>query len=946
MKVRADLERVVMRALEREPVLRQGSADEFMEGFGVEERVGVILGGKFVGRGSEIDELERILREPSSNSPTYVQIAGPVGSGRSALIAEIAHRAFSSRVRVIEWDDATLEGLSSALQPSPTRRRIHDGNPGNDGISGLAEHLLTASRSGPILVTSDPPDEQQADARNLARRIARYVAAVAIERQIRFPILIVQSGTATIQPIEVFERTIALEPFDGKEVSLAIRGLLGAAQIESELQAMFAEQTSGQPNQVVGSLLRLVQRGILVRRAGEWRFLEREQIRSLDFASSRDNLAAQWPTLVADQHASLLFLAVVVAGLPTHAIAKLLDQGETSVHTKLDALAIRGWALERRGAWRLSSVAVVDDVLALATPNEQRLAAQLVADRIGEMLGEESLADVRAQASRDHAQQMVAVRLAQERHDFRLAERRASRAESWARASSVTADARGASLARAEALHRLGRDRDAKALLLDSEVWSDSRVEPSAMQGHSKALGRIQLALGELEGARACFEAVIKGVGERDFTATVLNAHADLAEIEWRHGDGQLRDRCIFRLRSILGDTTGRQDLADPRAGLLYQLGAALIETGRREEARDLLEDGLREPCGPYWRMRVRNALATAVYYLGDFERTLSLLGEAWKDAELGGFDSFKARILSNRAGLYYGMGRFSDAVEHHGLSAMWARRTGSTFEFLAASLGASINFSLLAKYESAIDRARDAWNAAAALPNPHDMAKALEMEAFALHQLGDDAAALSAVRRVSSELGGRGFDDVQPRLDWLEARIEVRAGNFGRAQLLLEKAEAVLLETKDWEDLPGVQIELDRLAWRRKDPNASWDRVRLTTTKAVEDGALVVALRGALVLSEILADRGIHDGDLLHLVQEGLTLAESGGAREYAWRISAGIGHGALRSGEREVAQKRFGLSVRVLREVAGELSEGRRRLYLGTPHAQALLRVLDVSR
>src|SRR6185312_16408241 len=50
VQVPSDLERVVMRALERQPGLRQGSADEFMEGFGVEDRVGEILGGRLVGR--------------------------------------------------------------------------------------------------------------------------------------------------------------------------------------------------------------------------------------------------------------------------------------------------------------------------------------------------------------------------------------------------------------------------------------------------------------------------------------------------------------------------------------------------------------------------------------------------------------------------------------------------------------------------------------------------------------------------------------------------------------------------------------------------------------------------------------------------------------------------------------------------------------------------------
>lgn len=945
VKVPPDVERAVMRALDREPLARQGSADEFMEGIGVEDRIGMILGGKFIGREGELAEIERGFVQGDRGLPTYLQLVGPTGVGRSAMITEIAHRAYSSRVRVFEWDDGTLNGLMRVLGAEHIEPHS-DESPEDSGISAAAEALLALAKTGLILVTSDPPDELAAEARDLARKVARYVSAVSLERQSPSPVLIVQSGPIGEHRDEGFERSIVLRPFDLNEIPLAIRGLLGRARIEKELQKVFAEQTSGLPHQVIGGLLGLVKRGVLVRRAGEWRFLERERIRDLDFSGARDNLEMHWPSLGAEQQVLLGTMAVVGSGLSARAIATITAQGEGPVRAHMGSLALRGWTLERGGEWRLSSLAVADEVLKILGPDEQQRLATTIVGRAGTNLEPESLADLKAQAFADFEMQMIAVKLAQDRRDFRLAERRASKAESWARANNVLANARVASLARAESLHRLGRDRDARDLLTDPILWNGNGTEKSAIQTHSKTLGRVHLALGELERARTCFQSVIEGSEGKSLTATILNAHADLAEIEWRHGDGPQRERCIARLRDIVAETRGRGELADSRAGLLYQLGSALIEEGRREEAREVLEAGLREPCGTYWRMRVRNALATAVYYLGDFERTLALLGEAWRDAEAGGFDSFKARILSNRAGLFYGMGRFSDAVEHHGLSAMWARRTGSTFEFLAASLGASINYSLLAKFEPAIEQAHAAWDSAAALPNFHDMAKALEMEAFALHQLGDDDAAMATIRRVSAELPNRGYEEVQPRIDWLEARIEARDGNFSRAESLLRSAEEVLRSTKDWEDLPGVQIELDRLFLRRKVRGASWNRIADTTTKAIADGALVVAFRGGLALSEILADRGTDDGDMLRLVQRVLTLAETAGARDYVWRISAGIGHGAIRSGEREIAQKRFAHAVRVLREIAGELSEGHRRLYLSTPHGKSLLRALETSR
>jgi tetratricopeptide (TPR) repeat protein len=423
----------------------------------------------------------------------------------------------------------------------------------------------------------------------------------------------------------------------------------------------------------------------------------------------------------------------------------------------------------------------------------------------------------------------------------------------------------------------------------------------------------------------------------------VLRVHAALGEIDWRYGSGEARVAAIERLREVLAGTSGRSDLAEERAALLYQVGAALIEEGRREDAQVQLEAGLDIPCGAYWHMRMRNALATIHFYHGDFPGSLALLNAAWDDAEANGIDNFKARILSNRAGLYYGIGKFREAVEQHRLSAMWGRRTGSTFEYLAACLGESINLCLLAKYEGAIERAREAREVAAALPNTHEVAKSLEIEGLALHCIGSDDAALQLIRDAEVALEGRGFDDVWPRLHWLEARILGRRGEHGRAEALLKRAEGILRETRDWEDLPGVEIELHRLGWRRGATDVSAVQVREATVKAMEDGAVVVALRGCLVLMEILADHGVDDPDLESLVLRGLALAEQCGTREFVWRLSSGLGRLGIRRADREVSQQRLSHSLRVLREVSAELAGAHRQLYLSTPHARALLSALE---
>jgi tetratricopeptide (TPR) repeat protein len=591
----------------------------------------------------------------------------------------------------------------------------------------------------------------------------------------------------------------------------------------------------------------------------------------------------------------------------------------------------------------LPSANVLEAVDSLVGAAERSTLAQRLRDHSADLNDEEATLAIRTAADRDVSGALHGARLAMRRRDYLLSQRRAVEAEAWAREAADLDSTREAVLVQAETLHRLGRHEPARDLLADSELWSPLPPKNRLAIERTYLLGRAHHALAELDDARRAFGSVIEVADIEANPAVVLGAHGELAEIEWRYEDAHSRETCIVRLRDVLDRTAHLNGVAVQRGSLVYQLGAALIELGRRDDARRVLEGGLGVPCGAYWRMRMRNALATIHYYGGDFAGSLTLLNDAWSDAEENNIDSFKARILSNRAGLYYGMGRFRESVEQHRLTKTWARRTGEHFEYLAGCLGESVNLTHLARYEPAMEQAREASSVAAEIPNLHELAKSHELEALAAHFVGDDGAATELLRDAEALLEGRGFDDVRPRLDWLGARIAARHGAFGDAEERLRRAEGILRETPDWEDLPGVQIELDRLAWRRRDSAASTGRIRETTVKAEADGAVIVTVRGCLVLTEILADHGIDDADLEAVSIRGLALAENSGAREFVWRISAGLGRVALRRGDREMAQQRLSLSLRVLREIAGELAGVHRQMYLATPHALALLAAVE---
>jgi len=131
VRVPADLERVVMRALEREAPLRQGSADEFMEGFGVEDRVGVILGGKFVDPDDLLPRVVRRAHRTQRDDPTLITLAGAPGSGKSEWLEQLNQAFVNDGVRcvLLPADERLTFGEALATEISSKR----DGRPGHHG---------------------------------------------------------------------------------------------------------------------------------------------------------------------------------------------------------------------------------------------------------------------------------------------------------------------------------------------------------------------------------------------------------------------------------------------------------------------------------------------------------------------------------------------------------------------------------------------------------------------------------------------------------------------------------------------------------------------------------------------------------------------------------------------------------------------------------------------
>jgi tetratricopeptide (TPR) repeat protein len=345
--------------------------------------------------------------------------------------------------------------------------------------------------------------------------------------------------------------------------------------------------------------------------------------------------------------------------------------------------------------------------------------------------------------------------------------------------------------------------------------------------------------------------------------------------------------------------------------------------------------------------MRLSNALASGTYYKGEFDSSLKWITEAWEYAERSGADSFKPRILFNRAGLFYGLGRHRDSVDQHKVAAIWARRTGNRFDYLSACAGMSINLIQLAQYEAAIEEAIKTGKTALQIGDVGEQAKALELEALAYLYIGDYGKSERLADEGLRLMRERGYEAIRVRLDWLKARLLIQNSYLNEAEKMLRAAEAVLLETQDWEDLPCVQIELLLLESQSGDAVASLRAIGQLTRSAESSGGLVVQLYGASALAEIMLTHALDDSGLVKQISAALARADQSGVAETGWWLSYCLGEIASRRGEPREAQSCFRRAVQVLGQIAQDLSPANRKLYLDRPHTRsALARLMSVEK
>ena len=924
----ADLERVVMRALERQPGLRYGSADEFMESFGVESRIGEILGGKLVDREKQIAEIENLVNAGQIGTPTLLYVTGEPGIGKTALMEEVIYRAGSTDATTIRIENCSEQLVRRALGFAFQQGSLET----MSSASSLATSVYELSKRTRLLVWIDSQSETM-ESDTWVRAFCRTVWAIGIERQDLARILFVITSGQPKGKEEEFERRVSLPALSKEQTSQLCDFVLGRTDLAENFISRVFSLTGGNPGAVRSCIAFFVDRSILARIDGTWAFRETEQVQEIALPPGMNPWTLAWSYLDEVDREILVALALAPS---LRGPTDVLKEADPVAHVA--RLEAKGWIRSHAGRLYIASQLIHQAVLTQADESIRRRIALLLLTSTAS-LPREDRADLALQYDRGKGAIEDGVWAADEairRGEYRTAARRLKACLELT--DHDASKSFSVSMKLAEVLHQLGEDNDA-LFYIDGSHFISTPLKSADEAYRAKMLGQIESAQGRIEDARRHLLIAAELAENAGQKGLALESHAALAELEWRHESDSVRAASIVRVREILKAHAHDVAGADERANLTYQLGAALIMRGDFSEARQVLESGKDLKCSAYWQMRLANARASADYYEGNFDSALEWMNEAWVSAERAGADSFRARLLMGRAGVLYGLGRPREAVDQHRVAALWARRNGNPFEYLSGCSGVSINQFLLAHYEEAIQQAIETRRSAQRIGDVGEEAKGIELEGLAQYYVGDYGQALSLADTGLRLLEGRGYDKVRPRLLWLKARLSARDGRFDEAEATLKEAEGILLETRDWEDLPGVQIEQFLLKANADDSRSALGGIRKLLDAAIQRGLIIVELNCARAIAEVILKHRLYHTELGTRLAAALERSDDAGMAETSWWLTYCLGEIALQRGNNREAHTRFRRAIQTLNQIAADLSPAHRELYLARSHTRSAL-------
>ena len=934
--VPADLERVVMRALEREAPLRQGSADEFMEGFGVEDRVGVILGGRFVDPHRLLPGLLKRVFRTRPDDPTLVSISGMPGSGKTELLEQLNLAYMSAGVRCVRLVAGSRvsfrQALTAELDGQEVRRAGSVGTPGE-----LVERIRELASREPIAILLDSDaGREHADASE-ASMLGQLLYASSVERGDPIQAVFILAETAESDAAVFSVRTRIPDLDEAGAIDLAA-GLLGKLEVTPGGSRALHQATGGNPSSLQAVLLDLISHGDLDRLEGRWKLAEVGRLGEGASPTLETRWRRRWHDLTQEQRDVLGSLALT-SGLDGEGVASL--ERAMAFTGAVTGLQSSGWLRFGRHYTDLASGGLREVVLGfleeahrcalagrlldtgIVSKGPYFITLRLLARPSREALTAAIEVATAALKSRDLLQARTLLRECA-RHEKFLSKPR-DRAELHLKLAEVYLET--GDMARAE---RHARDESVNAV---------ASYEASV---HARAywfLGTIQSRTGHLVEARRDLGQAMNSARVAGDSTIHLRALAAYAELSWTHGDDQERADAIALAEWALSEISATNDLQEERGRLVYSLGAAHTRVGNFEKAVSILEAELRRIASPYWNARVANVLGTACFYLGRYEEALSYYGNGMERLQDGDAPEVRARLYANRGACLNAMGRVREALDDNERSLVFSRRAGSGYDTVAATAGIAIDLHYLGRFDEALTKAREVQSLAAHLGNLVYEFKGFELEGFAALSIGD----LDCVERVLQGVDRlpKDHDPVRtlPRIERVRAQLHIARGNRTEALESLRRAMELLEDENDLEDLWGVEIELAFLNQAEVGDGATTRALSAIAARARAVKNIVVEIQAVAAIAEILAQGGECDAELLRAMTLGLGRAEEAGFVEQAARISVGLGCALIDSGDLRAGQSRLVQAQRMLLQIASDLSPTSRHLFVRSSHVAPAL-------
>ncbi len=820
------LERICTKLLEKDPDQRFASANEVLVAL---DRATPVVRAPLHGRDRELDRILDRARAVRDGFGGLVVISGPRGSGKSALLDELAVRARASGLHVARVSGAKPAPLRKLMELLPEETgRSPDSGP-------LVNRLMARLEGRSQLVILDDLDRiASMDVDTLTRLLRELVAVrggsllfVTSLSELEGPVAGLVSGATTgLSPDR-----IVLQGLDRRGVVAILRdrglgGVAGAA-----LGTRLADALSGLPGAVIEQLAALEEAGWVERTldgglkpARDIEILREDRLPLPKRV--RQVEATRLRSLDADARTVLEALAVLGRESTPGMLAKVCSMGVDEVTRAVDNLLVG--AMVRR--W----VDGVQEVVGLQGERQR--------DAIYSLMELERRA-------RLHRAAAAALRGRTRRRVAAMAEVIANHLLHGGQ----PVEAYPLLIQAAERHFRAGRNSEGNRLLrqaLDARPIAEGSLPPLDAARWRRRLyaleGGLLEAQGELSGARIAWERSLAAAREEGDREAVARARAGLGLIRAARGE---HDRAQDDLEAAVRDL-GRGDPSWP--GAAHALARVKLVNKEIEAGVALWEEIAtmgRDAGRPLLVAQATGGLGLAAICRGDpIEGRTRLLDAEMRLAELGGHTELVHTRIA-LAWLALGDGRLHRAVELGREIERLARETQQLEQGIEGLGIAASAFALRGDEQSALDCARDAVAIAknrGKRPTRSGLIGVLPV-ARALVEVGriDEAGAIlpgfltnlhggleepqAQLYALRARIGvGRdrhgavdaaltALDQSPPRLPWLAARLRLDAAHALVEAGHSRASDAVLatLMTLPRRGLRLLQLEADALAGR-----------------------------------------------------------------------------------------------------------------------------------